>query len=83
MRDLLQHHVTGAIERGEATAIVEQLPICGCEHVRHDTENVMPDVAPEIPRDGHPMHTPQPGAHPHAYVGDVCTTCHTTCFGEN
>ena len=56
------------------------MTICNCEHIRHDLENTMPDLAPEIARDGHAIFTEQEGAHPHAWVGDVCTTCHETCL---
>lgn len=58
------------------------MAICNCENIRHDLANTMPDLAPEIPRDGHAIFTEQEGSHPHAYVGDVCTACHTSCFAD-
>jgi hypothetical protein len=55
------------------------MTICGCEHIRHDLDNTMPYLAPEIPRDGHPIFTEQEGTHPHAWVGEICDQCYETC----
>lgn len=41
-RELLRHHVTGAIERGEADAIIEQPSLPGAEAMR-DLEHATPE----------------------------------------